>query len=99
MRLMIIGPQGVGKGTQSALLCQALGVPPISTGDMFRRHAAERTELGQRAPQYMSAGELVPDDVTSAMVADRLAAADTATGFLLDGFPRTRDQARWLGEL
>jgi adenylate kinase len=99
MRLMIIGPQGVGKGTQSALLCQALGVPHISTGDLFRNHAAERTELGRRAQQYMDAGELVPDDVTNAMVADRLAAADTATGFLLDGFPRTREQGRWLGEL
>lgn len=99
MRLMIIGPQGVGKGTQSTLLCQAVGVPHISTGDLFRRHAADRTELGRRAQEYMSAGELVPDEVTNAMVADRLAATDTAPGFLLDGFPRTPQQARWLGEL
>jgi len=96
MRLMIIGPQGVGKGTQSVLLSQAVGVPHISTGDLFRRHVADRTDLGRRAQEYMSAGELVPDEVTNAMVADRLAGPDTGGGYLLDGFPRSLDQAHWL---
>jgi adenylate kinase len=99
MRLMIIGPQGVGKGTQSVLLSQALGVPHVSTGDLFRSHAAAQTELGRRAQDFMSAGELVPDEVTNAMVADRLSQPDTRAGFLLDGFPRTPEQAHWLGEL
>ncbi len=96
MRLMILGPQGVGKGTQAALLCGQLKVPHISTGDLFRNHVAAKTPLGQRAYQYMSAGELVPDEVTNAMVDERLAAPDAATGYLLDGFPRTPDQAHWL---
>ena len=95
MRLMIIGPQGVGKGTQSVLLSKAIGVPHISTGDLFRSHASAQTELGRRAQQYMNAGELVPDAVTNAMVAERLTADDTTNGYLLDGFPRTLDQARW----
>jgi len=92
---MIIGPQGVGKGTQSVLLSEAVGVPHISTGDLFRSHASAQTELGRRAQEYMNAGELVPDAVTNAMVAERLTADDTANGYLLDGFPRTLDQARW----
>jgi adenylate kinase len=93
---MIIGPQGVGKGTQSVLLSQTLGIPHISTGDLFRQHVADRTDLGRRAHEYMSAGELVPDEVTNAMVADRLAGPETNTGYLLDGFPRSLDQAHWL---
>lgn len=96
MRLMIIGPQGVGKGTQATLLSQTLTVPHISTGDLFRSNVADRTDLGRRAHEYMSAGELVPDEVTNAMVADRLAGPDTDAGYLLDGFPRTLDQAHWL---
>ena len=96
MRLMILGPQGVGKGTQATLLCDELKVPHISTGDLFRNHVTAKTALGQRAYQYMSVGELVPDEVTNAMVAERLAAPDADTGYLLDGFPRTPDQARWL---
>ncbi len=96
MRLMIIGPQGVGKGTQAVLLSHTLGVPHISTGDLFRSHVADRTELGRRAHEYMSVGDLVPDEVTNAMVADRLGAEDTHAGYLLDGFPRTLDQAHWL---
>ncbi len=95
MRLMIIGPQGVGKGTQSVLLSKAIGVPHISTGDLFRSHASAQTELGRRAQEYMNAGELVPDSVTNAMVAERLTVDDTTNGYLLDGFPRTLDQARW----
>ncbi len=95
MRLMIIGPQGVGKGTQSVLLSKAIGVPHISTGDLFRSNASTQTELGRRAQEYMKAGELVPDAVTNAMVAERLSVDDTTNGYLLDGFPRTLDQARW----
>ena len=98
MRLMIIGPQGVGKGTQSALLSEAVGVPHISTGDLFRSHASAQTELGRRAQEYMNAGDLVPDAVTNAMVAERLSVDDTATGYLLDGFPRNLDQARWFSQ-
>ena len=98
MRLMIIGPQGVGKGTQSVLLSRAVGVPHISTGDLFRSHASAQTELGRRAQEYMDAGELVPDAVTNAMVAERLSFDDTANGYLLDGFPRTLDQARWFSQ-
>jgi adenylate kinase len=98
MRLMIIGPQGVGKGTQSVLLSEAIGVPHISTGDLFRSHASAQTELGRRAQEYMNAGELVPDAVTNAMVAERLTVDDTTNGYLLDGFPRTLDQARWFSQ-
>src|SRR6478735_8940842 len=98
MRLMIIGPQGVGKGTQSVLLSKAVGVPHISTGDLFRSHASAQTELGRRAQEYMNAGELVPDAVTNAMVAERLTVDDTTNGYLLDGFPRNLDQARWFSQ-
>jgi adenylate kinase len=95
MRLMIIGPQGAGKGTQADLLSKAIGVPHISTGDLFRSHASAQTELGRRAQEYMKAGELVPDTVTNEMIAERLTVDDTTNGYLLDGFPRTLDQARW----
>lgn len=96
MRLLIIGPQGAGKGTQAALLCEELSIPHVSTGDLFRANIGEDTELGRRAQGYMDAGELVPDSVTQDMVADRLAQPDAADGFLLDGFPRTTAQADWL---
>lgn len=99
MRALIMGPQGVGKGTQAQLLASDLGVPHISTGDIFRLNVGEGTELGVLAQAYMDRGELVPDDLTNAMVADRLTFPDTAPGFLLDGFPRTVAQASWLGEV
>lgn len=99
MRLLIIGPQGAGKGTQAALLRDELGVPQVSTGDLFRANISAGTELGKRAQSYMKAGELVPDSVTEDMVADRLAQADAAAGFLLDGFPRNIAQADWLAKL
>jgi len=99
MRLLIIGPQGAGKGTQAALLCRELGIPHVSTGDLFRANIGAGTELGRRAQQYMNAGELVPDSVTQDMVSDRLAQPDAAAGFLLDGFPRNIAQADWLSEL
>ncbi|WP_156224052.1 adenylate kinase [Pseudactinotalea suaedae] len=95
-RLVLMGPPGAGKGTQASRLAEHLGVPAISTGDIFRANVAERTELGQQAQRYMDAGEYVPDEVTNAMVADRLAADDATAGFLLDGYPRTEAQ---VGEL
>ena len=97
MRVLIVGPQGAGKGTQATLLAQNLKVPHISTGDIFRANATAGTELGALAKKYMDAGELVPDEVTSAMVKARLEESDVDGGFLLDGFPRTVPQAQWLG--
>ncbi len=91
-RLVLLGPPGAGKGTQAARISGRLGVPAISTGDIFRANVAEQTELGKRAQRYMDAGEYVPDEVTNAMVRDRLAQPDAAGGFLLDGYPRTADQ-------
>lgn len=99
MRLLIIGPQGAGKGTQAALLCEKLGIPHVSTGDLFRANIGSGTELGKLAKSYMDAGELVPDTVTQDMVADRLSADDASQGFLLDGFPRNTAQADWLTSL
>ena len=91
-RLILVGPPGAGKGTQAARLSEALGVPAISTGDIFRANVKEQTELGKRAQRYMDAGEYVPDEVTNEMVRARLAEDDAADGFLLDGYPRTADQ-------
>ena len=96
MRVLIVGPQGAGKGTQAALLAENLSVPHISTGDIFRDNAGAGTELGLLAKRYMDSGELVPDEVTSAMVSARLSEPDAEPGFLLDGFPRTAPQAKWL---
>lgn len=87
-RLVLLGPPGAGKGTQAARLAERLGVPAISTGDIFRANIAGRTELGTLAESYTSRGALVPDEVTNAMVRDRLAQPDAADGFLLDGYPR-----------
>ena len=95
-RMVILGPPGAGKGTQAARICERLGIPAISTGDIFRANVAGGTELGRQAKQYMDAGEYVPDSVTNAMVADRLAADDAADGFLLDGYPRTEAQVHEL---
>jgi adenylate kinase len=92
-RLIIMGPQGSGKGTQAARLAARLGVPTISTGDIFRANIKGGTALGKRAQVYTDAGNLVPDEITNAMVADRLAEPDAADGFILDGYPRTADQA------
>ena len=92
MRLLLMGPPGAGKGTQATTIAARFGVPAISTGDIFRANVAQRTELGVLADAYMSAGDYVPDEVTNAMVADRLAEADCADGFLLDGYPRTPQQ-------
>jgi len=97
-RILFLGPQGSGKGTQAVKLSVLLGVPHISTGDMLRAAVADGTELGRRAEAIMAAGDLVPDDLVVAMVAERLGADDAHCGFLLDGFPRTEVQARALDE-
>ncbi|WP_127783967.1 adenylate kinase [Rhodococcus sp. X156] len=99
MRLVLVGPPGAGKGTQAALLSADLGVPHISTGDLFRAHMGEGTPLGQEAKKYVEAGDLVPDEVTIEMVRERLAEPDAAQGFLLDGFPRTVGQAEVLANI
>ncbi|GAA2010739.1 adenylate kinase [Brevibacterium samyangense] len=95
-RIILIGPPGAGKGTQAARLTEKLGVPAISTGDIFRANVAEETELGKTAKSYMDKGEYVPDEVTNGMVRDRLAQSDAAEGFLLDGYPRTEAQVNEL---
>lgn len=87
-RLVLLGPPGAGKGTQAARLAEHLGVPTISTGDIFRANITGGTELGRTAQEYTSRGALVPDEVTNAMVRDRLGQPDAANGFLLDGYPR-----------
>jgi adenylate kinase len=99
MRLVLVGPPGAGKGTQAKYLAQHFGIPQISTGDIFRANVAEQTPLGVEAKRYMDAGDLVPDEVTIAMVRDRLAEDDAASGFLLDGFPRTVPQAEALKQM
>ncbi|HEX9977430.1 MAG TPA: adenylate kinase [Acidimicrobiia bacterium] len=95
-RLLIVGPPGAGKGTQADVLCKAIGIPHVSTGEMLRDHVDRGTGLGVRAKAIMDAGDLVPDDIVIAMVRERLNAPDAACGFLLDGFPRTRAQAEAL---
>ena len=92
MRIVLMGPPGAGKGTQAVVVAEHLGVPHISTGDIFRANVAGGTDLGREAQRYMDAGEYVPDSVTNAMVRDRLVQPDAATGFLLDGYPRTLAQ-------
>ncbi|GAA2719810.1 adenylate kinase [Cellulomonas aerilata] len=95
-RLVIMGPQGSGKGTQAALLATRLGVPAISTGDIFRANVKGGTDLGNQAKAIMDAGDLVPDEITNAMVRDRLAEPDAAEGFILDGYPRNAAQVEAL---
>ncbi len=96
MRVVLLGPPGAGKGTQAQVIAGRLGVPAISTGDIFRANVSGHTELGKQAKAYMDAGDLVPDEITVAMVSDRLAEPDAKAGFLLDGFPRTIAQAEQL---
>jgi adenylate kinase len=99
VRLLIFGKQGAGKGTQATRLAVRYGIPHISTGDMFRAAVRAGTAFGRKAKEYMDAGELVPDEVVLGMVQERLAEPDAATGFLLDGFPRTKAQAEGLAEV
>lgn len=95
-RLLIIGPPGAGKGTQAGLIAERYGVPAISTGDIFRANIKGGTELGKQVQTIIEQGELVPDELTNEIVADRLSQADAAAGFLLDGYPRTVDQVHAL---
>lgn len=92
MRIVFMGPPGAGKGTQAAIIAKQLGIPHISTGDIFRANVSELTELGIAAKRYMDAGEYVPDTITNDMVRDRLEHEDAKRGFILDGYPRTVDQ-------
>lgn len=96
LRLILLGPPGAGKGTQAAKICQKYNVPHISTGDIFRRHIKEGTEFGKKAQEYMNKGELVPDNLVLEIAEARLMEEDCKNGFLLDGFPRTVNQAEQL---
>ncbi|MGV8976949.1 MAG: adenylate kinase [Cellulomonas sp.] len=98
-RLVLLGPPGAGKGTQAARLAASLGVPAISTGDIFRANILGGTPLGRKVQEYTSAGALVPDELTNAMVRDRLAEHDVAGGFLLDGYPRNVAQVAELDDI
>ena len=89
MRIILMGPPGAGKGTQAKVIADRLSIPAVSTGDIFRANVSAETELGLEAKRYMDAGDYVPDEVTNAMVRDRIAEDDAAQGFLLDGYPRT----------
>lgn len=94
--LLIVGPPGAGKGTQAARIAATLGVPAVSTGDIFRQNIKEQTELGQRVSAILDAGEYVPDSLTNELIDDRLAQPDAEAGYLLDGYPRTAGQVEFL---
>jgi adenylate kinase len=99
MKIVFMGPPGAGKGTQAEKIIETYQIPHISTGDMFRKAIKDQTELGMEAKRYMDQGALVPDHVTIGIVKDRLSESDCKSGFLLDGFPRTVDQAKALDEI
>jgi adenylate kinase len=96
MRMILVGPPGAGKGTQAARLVDTFRIPHISSGDMLRAERKAGTTLGREADRYMTAGQLVPDEVMIGMILERIAKADCGAGFMLDGFPRTRPQAEAL---
>ncbi|UZN02232.1 adenylate kinase [Cellulomonas sp. S1-8] len=98
-RLVLLGPPGAGKGTQAARLAEALGVPAVSTGDIFRANVKDGTELGRRVQDVTASGRLVPDELTNELVRDRLAQDDAVDGFLLDGYPRNVAQVAALDEM
>lgn len=98
-RLILMGPPGAGKGTQAARLSERLGVPAISTGDIFRYNVQNETDLGRQAKSYMDRGEYVPDSLVNALVEDRLGQSDATGGFLLDGYPRTLAQVEELDRM
>ena len=97
MNIIFLGPPGAGKGTQAQIICQKLGIPQISTGDMLRAAIAAQTETGLKAKEYMDKGQLVPDAVVIDIVKERLTGEDCQKGYILDGFPRTVEQAQSLG--
>lgn len=99
MRLIILGPPGAGKGTQAELISAGRGIPAISTGDIFRANIQQETALGLQVKEILASGAYVPDEVTNAIVRDRLAQPDTEVGFLLDGYPRTPGQVEALDEM
>ena len=99
MRLVLLGPPGAGKGTQAEKLAEKLGIPQISTGELFRRNIENGTKLGLEAKRYLDAGDLVPSELTNQLVDDRLDDPDAAGGFILDGYPRAVEQAQALHEM
>lgn len=99
MNLILLGPPGAGKGTQSKFVSENCGIPQVSTGDILRQARKDKTELGKKAESYMLAGKLVPDEVVVGIVSERLAQKDCRKGFILDGFPRTTAQAHALDDL
>jgi adenylate kinase len=99
VRLVLLGPPGSGKGTQAEKLAEKLGIPQISTGELFRRNIENGTKLGLEAKRYLDAGDLVPSELTNQLVDDRLDDADAADGFILDGYPRSVEQAKALHEM
>ena len=99
MILLMLGAQGTGKGTVAGIISKEIGIPQISTGDIFRKNISEKTELGVEAEKYLASGNLVPDEITVPMVEDRLTWEDAKNGVILDGFPRTIEQAQKLDEM
>ncbi len=99
MRVVLLGPPGAGKGTQAQKLSEKLGIPHISTGELFRSNIDKGTELGLDAKRYLDAGDLVPSELTNRLVDDRLNDSDAANGFILDGYPRSTEQAKALHEM
>jgi adenylate kinase len=99
VRVVLLGPPGAGKGTQAQKLSEKLGIPQISTGDLFRKNISEGTPLGVEAKRYLDAGDLVPSELTNKLVEDRIEQPDAADGFILDGYPRSVEQAKALDEM
>ena len=99
MRVVLLGPPGAGKGTQAQKLSDKLGIPQISTGDLFRKNISEGTPLGVEAKRYLEAGDLVPSELTNKLVEDRIEQPDAVDGFILDGYPRSVEQAKALDEM
>ena len=99
MRVVLLGPPGAGKGTQARKLSEKLGIPQVSTGELFRSNIENGTKLGLEAKRYLDAGDLVPADLTNQLVDDRLNEPDAANGFILDGYPRSLEQAKALHEM